>query len=105
MRPLYWAMLTHEYTYVYRAVGVVSGEFDSLILPHVNTDCMQLFLDEVAFRYGQRHIIMVLDGSGWHRSAALKVPVQHASSQLAAMGPGTQSGRTYLGRVAGEILP
>jgi hypothetical protein len=38
---------------------VASGELDSLILPHVNTHCMQLFLDEV----GQR-IVMVLDGAG-----------------------------------------
>ena len=74
MRPLCRAMLTHEYTYVYGAVDVLSGEFDSLILPHVNTDCTQLFLDEVAARHPQRRIIMVLDGAGWHRSAALRVP-------------------------------
>ena len=53
---------------------VVSGEFDSLILPHVNTECTQLFLDEVAARHPAHRIIMVLDGAGWHRSAALKAP-------------------------------
>lgn len=37
----------HEYTYAYAAGEAKSGELDSLILPHVNTDCMQLFLDEV----------------------------------------------------------
>jgi hypothetical protein len=31
-------------------VDVASGELDSLILPHVNTHCMQLFLDEVGQR-------------------------------------------------------
>ena len=67
-------MLTHEYTYAYGAVDVVSGELDSLILPHVNTECTQLFLDEVATRHPEHRIIMVLDGAGWHRSAALKVP-------------------------------
>ena len=51
IRPLCQAMLTHEYTYAYAAVDVLSGELDTLILPHVNTHCMQLFLDEV----GQRH--------------------------------------------------
>jgi transposase len=74
VRPLCRAMLTHEYTYAYGAVDVVSGEFDSLILPHVNTDCTQLFLNEVAARHPEHHIIMVLDGAGWHRSIALKVP-------------------------------
>ena len=37
VRPLCHGMLTHEYTYAYGAVDVVTGEFDSLILPHVNT--------------------------------------------------------------------
>lgn len=74
MRPLCRAMLTHEYTYAYGAVDVISGEFDSLILPHVNTDCMQIFLDEVGQRHPKCRIIMVLDGAGWHTSAALKPP-------------------------------
>ena len=67
-------MLTHEYTYACGAVDVVSGEMDSLILPHVNTGCMQIFLDEVAARHPTRRIIMILDGAGWHRSGALKTP-------------------------------
>lgn len=67
-------MLTHEYTYVYGAVDVCTSELDSLILPHVNTARMQLFLDEVSARHPQDHIIMVIDGAGWHRSDALKAP-------------------------------
>ena len=76
VRPLCRAMLTHEYTYAYGAVDVVSGELDSLILPHVNTECMQLFLDEVGARHPQHRIIMVLDGAGWHASADL-IPPAH----------------------------
>jgi DDE superfamily endonuclease len=72
MRPLCRGMLTHEYTYAYGAVDVVTGEFDSLILPHVNTGCTQVFLDEIAARHPQHRIVMVMDGAGWHRSAALK---------------------------------
>ena len=74
IRPLCRGMLTHEYTYAYGAVDVLNGELDSLILPHVNTDCMQIFLDEVGARHPQRSIIMVLDGAGWHAAAALKPP-------------------------------
>ena len=74
VRPLCHGMLTHEYTYAYGAVDVVTGEFDSLILPHVNTGCTQIFLDEIARRHPDKRIIMVLDGAGWHRSAALKAP-------------------------------
>jgi hypothetical protein len=68
VRPLCQAMLTHEYTYAYGAVDVCTGELDSLILPHVNTQCMQVFLNEVSARHPQERIIMVIDGAGWHRS-------------------------------------
>ena len=67
-------MLTHEYTYAFGAVDVCTGELDSLILPHVNTGCMQLFLNEVAARHPDERIVMVIDGAGWHRSESLKPP-------------------------------
>lgn len=74
VRPMCQGMLTHEYTYAYGAVDVCTGELDSLILPHVNTECMQLFLNEVSARHANEHIIMVIDGAGWHRSCQLKAP-------------------------------
>lgn len=74
LRPICQGMLTHEYTYAYGAVDVSTGEFESLILPHVNTDCMQVFLNEVSVRHPHERIVMVIDGAGWHRSAALKAP-------------------------------
>lgn len=74
LRPLCQAMLTHEYTYAYAAVDVGTGVLDTLVLPHVNTHCMQLFLDEVAQRHLHEHIILVLDGAGWHHSNTLVVP-------------------------------
>lgn len=74
VRPLCQAMLTHEYTYAYAAVDAVSGELDSLILPQVNTHCMQLFLNEVGQRHPGSRIVMVLDGAGWHASSQLRPP-------------------------------
>ena len=74
IRPLCVAMVTQEYTYAYAAVSIVDGVLDSLILPHVNGDCMQLFLDEVAARHPNDRILMVLDGAGWHRSESLTLP-------------------------------
>jgi hypothetical protein len=67
-------MLTHEYTYAFGAVDVCTGELDSLILPHVNTGCMQLFLNEVAARHPDDRMVMVIDGAGWHRSESLTPP-------------------------------
>nr|WP_231937471.1 IS630 family transposase [Caballeronia udeis] len=73
VRPLCQAMVTQEYTYAYAAVSVTDGVLDSLILPHVNAACMQLFLDEVCARHPDERIVMVLDGAGWHQSAALRL--------------------------------
>ena len=47
---------------------------DSLILPYVNGDCMQIFLEEVAGRHPGDRVIMIVDGAGWHKSAELKMP-------------------------------
>jgi len=45
IRPVCYAMVSQEYTYAYAAASVSDGTMDSLILPHVNGDCMQIFLD------------------------------------------------------------
>lgn len=71
VRPLCRAMVTQEYTYAYAAVSVSDGQLDSLILPHVNGNCMQIFLDEAASRHPNDRIVMVLDGAGWHQSESL----------------------------------
>ena len=73
-RPLCKSMMTHEYTYAYAAVAVADGRLDTLILPHVNGACMQLFLNEVALRHANDRIVMVLDGAGWHRNHSLQIP-------------------------------
>jgi len=51
VRPLSLAMVTQEYTYAYAAVSVTDGALDTLIMPHVNSVCMQIFLDEISSRH------------------------------------------------------
>ena len=74
LRPVVKAMLTHQYVYAYGAVSIADGRFDSLVLPHVNGACMELFLDEIGRRYPQENIIMVVDGAGWHRNHSMQLP-------------------------------
>ena len=74
VRPLCHAMVSQEYTYAYGAVSVTDGVLDTLILPYVNSDCMQVFLDEVASRHPGNRIVMVLDGAGWHKTKSLEIP-------------------------------
>jgi transposase len=45
------------------------------VLPTVDTAAMQVFLDHVeASRSADAHLVMVLDGAGWHVSRDLIVP-------------------------------
>lgn len=80
-------MMTQQYTYAYGAVSPVDGRFDSLILPQVNSACMQLFLDEVAARYPDENVVMVIDGAGWHRSQELKLAGNVRTLLLPAYSP------------------
>ena len=72
-KPLVRAMVTQQYTYAYGAVSPVDGRFDSLILPQVNSVCMRVFLDEIAARYPNENIVMVLDGASWHKSKEIEL--------------------------------
>lgn len=74
LRPLCQAMLTHEYTYAYAAIEPATGLMDALVLPQVNTGCMQIFLDTVAQRHPGENIVMILDGAPWHSSGQLIAP-------------------------------
>jgi transposase len=74
IRPICRSMVSQEYTYAYAAVDIASGKMDSLILPYVNKPCMQIFVDEVASRYPEERMVMILDGAGWHKAKDLKLP-------------------------------
>jgi len=74
IRPVITGMVSQEYVYVYAAVSVADGALDTLILPHLNSFCMQIFLDEVSARHPDARLVMVLDGGGWHKADALQVP-------------------------------
>jgi len=62
------AMVTQEYAYAYAALSPADGHLDSLMLPHVNGECMHLFLSEIAMRHPDDRIVMILDGAGWHKN-------------------------------------
>jgi len=80
-------MVTQEYTYAYAAVSVSDGVLDSLILPHVNTECMQVFLDEVSARHPKERIVMITDGAGWHNTVSLTIPANMRLVKLPPYSP------------------
>jgi transposase len=86
-RPVCRTMVCQDYVYAYGAVSLPDGQWDSLLLPCVDSICMQVFLDEIALRYPANNILLVVDGAGWHRSNSLKLPSNLKLLPLPAYSP------------------
>jgi transposase len=63
-----------EYRYVYGAVSPLDGELFTLVMPYVNTDCMNVFLEELSKTYPDDYILLLLDNAAWHHSSIMVVP-------------------------------
>lgn len=63
-----------EYQYLYGAVSPMDGELFTLVMPYSNTECMNVFLQQLAMAYPQDDILLVLDNAGWHHASRLVVP-------------------------------
>ena len=74
LRPAVAAQAVRQYTYLYGAISPKDGLGAYLILPDMDTHCLQIFLDAVAARFRDEYIVMVFDGAPNHRSKTLKVP-------------------------------
>ena len=76
-RPIAPVNHHYEWTSLYGFVHPHSGETEWFILPRVNTTWFNLALETFAAQVGvgtDKHILLVLDGAGWHRSKDLVVP-------------------------------
>ena len=60
--------------YLYTAVSPKTGKDFTLIAPNVNTDCMNVFLQQMSQWLGDQKAIIVLDQAGWHKSKTLLIP-------------------------------
>ena len=66
--------LGFENFYVYSAVSPKTGKDCSLLMPYVNSTCMNIFLEHMEQELGGEEILLVMDGAGWHKSKGLKIP-------------------------------
>jgi transposase len=56
-------------------VRPATGDAFALVMPHVSTEAMSVFLAEFAATIPpDNHAVMVLDQAGWHGARALRVP-------------------------------
>lgn len=61
-------------TWIYGAVNPLNGNHYSLILPKLDSQNMQIFLDSFAKNIpNKKHVIMILDGSKAHKNSILKI--------------------------------
>lgn len=61
--------------YIFAAVCPARAEGAALVLPHADTEAMQLHLEEISRTVvPDAHGIVVMDKASWHTTPALKVP-------------------------------
>jgi len=78
----------YEWLWVYAALHPGSGKVFWMILPYLNAEMMQLFLDKFAISAAEgKRIVMVLDGATAHRAKALRVPERITVVGLPAYSP------------------
>ncbi|KLT22347.1 transposase-like protein [Wolbachia endosymbiont of Armadillidium vulgare str. wVulC] len=51
--------------YIYSVVNPRSGEEISLLAPYVNTDCMNIFLEQMSKDLGTKEAFLVMDYASW----------------------------------------
>ena len=74
IRPAVPCHYIREYRYAYGAVEPKTGDGFFLVMPYCNTDCMNLFLQELSKEYANDFIVLVCDGAKWHKSNTLQIP-------------------------------
>jgi hypothetical protein len=73
-RPPWIVSDRYEWVWVYVAITPATGECCCLLLPHVDTLCLDVFLETVRAEWSEGRIAVVLDGSGSHRSDGVTWP-------------------------------
>jgi len=65
----------YKWGYIFGAVDPLTGQSSALIAPTVHTDLMSDHLRMIAEQAGEEvHVVLVLDGAGWHKAKDLVVP-------------------------------
>lgn len=89
MRPQATIDPRYEWLWLYAAVHPKTGRVFWLVLPYLNAEMVQLFLDELARSHAAagKRIVLVLDGATAHRAKALRVPERLTLVGLPAYTP------------------
>jgi len=87
-RPPAIRQTQYDYLYVFTAACPETGEACGLITPKVNTDTMNIFLEQFSRELPPDvHAVMVLDRAGWHTANSLNVPANVTLLHLPPKSP------------------
>lgn len=73
-RPVAPVKTGYKNFYLYAAVDPIEGESFILELPRVDTDMVNLYLQELHNAFPDRNILFMWDQAGYHRAKDLKIP-------------------------------
>jgi hypothetical protein len=69
--------------YIFGAICPARGEGAALVLPQVNTEAMQLHLQEIARTVAPgAHAVVLMDRAGWHLSGDLAFDAPQAAAAV-----------------------
>jgi transposase len=86
-RPPWVYVDQYEWWWLYAAVCPATGESFFLLVPRVDSTCVQIFLDAFSAHVAGQRVGLVLDGSGAHRSGKLTWPDGLVPIALPAYSP------------------
>jgi len=73
-RPVVDLALVREFRYEYAAVSPWDGCLDYMTAEKMNTESMNLFLEQISKAHSNEFMVMVLDGASSHKSKDLMIP-------------------------------
>ena len=60
--------------YLYSSVSPHTGESFTLFLPWVDTEIMNIYLEELSLAYPDQELMVIMDQAGWHKAKGLRIP-------------------------------
>src|SRR5215213_5107602 len=87
-RPRAVRQIQYTSLYVLTAVCVTTGAASALVMPELNTEVLNLFLEQFSRELPAGvHVVLLWDGAGYHTSEDLKIPGNVSLIQLVPYSP------------------
>jgi hypothetical protein len=87
VRPVWEVQDRYAWCWLYAAVEPATGQSFWLLLPGVDSACLQAFLDAFAQHIGEHRVGLVLDGAGAHTAQTLAWPERIVPLRLPPYSP------------------